>query len=112
MEDIWKNISERDYDHDLAQQRKENIVLLFAQRFEGCLPRVLKTLKDKGEKVQVQRRNRVFEKGPVRGEDGNDHFGTADDENPGKQGVGKSHDGHDRDGFLYTAGAAGTIVEA
>ena len=82
VEDIGQQVGQRDDDKGLAQQGKEDGIVLFAQRFEDHLAGVLEDHENKGRKIQVEGGEGRLEDGLVGAENTDEKLREEAEEDP------------------------------
>ena len=107
-----KQIGQRNNKNDFSEQAEENCALFLIQRLKHGLSAVLKRLKDKCQKIQMQGPGCVLQNRLVTAENPYKPFRPEHDQKPYQKRIWQCQRHHDPDGLFNICGPCGSIVIA
>ena len=112
MEDVGQEVGQGNDNDCLAEEGKEDGVVLLAQGFKGGLAAMLEDHENKGRKVEVEAGQGGLLQDRVGAEDAQQEHGKKAHDAPDDDAVAKAHDEHDLAGIEDIVHAAGAVVVA
>ena len=112
VEDVGQEVGQGNDNDCLAEEGKEDGVVLLAQGFKGGLAAMLEDHENKGRKVEVEAGQGGLLQDRVGAEDAQQEHGKKAHDAPDDDAVAKAHDEHDLARIEDIVHAAGAVVVA